>query len=196
MALILKQYKNTDGSLNFPALFNIPSGERIPAIASKDFRKAVALISGAITMAFKSLQLKKGLNEIQILDIAEAIVDTSVEDNLGIEDLVLFLQGLVRGKYGTSFENINTPKFLELFEEYRQERHHQIIEIRENSHLQFKGMGDANRSQQPDQLSEHFSRLGDVLNTMKTNLRELKHENDVLRKADNYYGDKKDKEMP
>lgn len=186
MALILKQYKLKDGSCNFPSLFNIPSVERIPVLAEKDFRKTNMLIVGALTMAFKSLNLKNGLNEIQILDISEAIIDTSVEDNLGLEDVVLFLQGLVRGKYGTSLENMNTPKFLQIFEVYRQERHENYIQLKENLHLQYKGLGDATRTCQGDDLEQHFARLGDTISSLKSELRETKKENNTLKQIDKF----------
>lgn len=184
MALILKQYKLKDGSTNYPAIFNIPSEDRIPALAEKDLRRAIMLICGALTMAFKSLSLKNGLNEIQILDIAEAIVDTASEDNLGLEDVVLFLQGLVRGKYGTSLDNLNTPKFLQLFEGYRQQRHLAVLNYREEMHVAYKKLGDDGRTTENDALSEHFASFGDKISQMKEELQYEKNKH--LREIDKF----------
>lgn len=135
-------------------------------------------------MAFEAMNQKRGMNEFQILNLAEEIIDTSSEDNLSFEDLMLFLQNLVRGKYKIAYESFDIPKFMELFEIYRQERHKTILELRENQHLQFKALGDANRSFSQDALSEHFGNFANTMSTMRENMKELKKENSVLKKID------------
>lgn len=177
IATILKQYKLQGGIVNFPALFTIPSSGRITELAKNDFRRANILIIGALTMAFESMNLKRGMNEMQILDLSEAIIDSAEDDNLSFEDVVLFLQNMVRGKYEMSYESLDIPKFMKLFDLYRTERHKAIMEYRENQHLQFKGLGSAERSNQADPLSEHFSRMADTLSTIRSNLKELKSQN-------------------
>ncbi len=98
--LILRQFKDEAGLIKFENVLTIPRSERIPALAKSDFKRILMLTIGAVTMAMKSLNQKNGLNEIQILDLSEAIIDTANEDNLAFEDLMLFLQKLVRGEYG------------------------------------------------------------------------------------------------
>lgn len=124
------------------------------------------------------------MNEFQILNLAEEIIDTSSEDNLSLEDLMLFLQNLVRGKYKLSYESFDIPKFMELFEIYRQERHSMILRLRENEHLQFKALGDATRSFSQDALSEHFGNFANTMSMMRENMKELKKENKVLKEID------------
>lgn len=184
VATILKQYKLPNGSANYPAVFSIPLNERLPALAAKDFTRLNLVIIGALTMAFEAMNLKRGMNEFQILNLAEEIIDSSSEDNLSLEDLMLFLQNMVRGKYQMSYESLDIPKFMALFETYRQERHASILRLREDLHLQYKGLGSAERTAKEDALSEHFSRLGDTLGTLKANMKELKKENHVLKQMD------------
>jgi len=184
MALILKQYKAPGGATNFPAIFCIPSSDRIPILASEDFTRVNLLVIGALTMAFESLNLKRGLNEMQILDLSECIIDSASDDNLSLEDLMLFLQNMVRGKYEMSYESMDIPKFMRMFAIYRDERHRAIVDYRENQHLQFKGLGDANKTSKGDPLSEHFSRLGDTISNLKNSLKETKKENHVLKQMD------------
>lgn len=184
VATILKQYKLPNGTAKFPAVFSIPTEQRIAAFASQDFTRANLVIIGALTMAFEAMNHKRGMNEFQILNLAEEIIDTSGEDNLSFEDLMLFLQNLVRGKYKIAYESFDIPKFMELFEIYRQERHLVILQYRENQHLQLKGLGDANRTSKGDPLSEHFSRLGDTISSLKSSLKETKKENNVLKQMD------------
>ena len=182
-AIILKQFKREDGNINYPAVLSIPTTERIPQLAKQDFRRVLLLIIGAITVAMESLIDKKRLNEIQILDAAESIIDTAEEDNLSFEDIMLFLQKLTRGEYKMPAE-LDVPKFMEIFEIYRENRHQEYHELQYNRHLQYKSLGDANRSAVSDPLSEHFAKMGDRLSSMKSTISELRQENSSL-KMDN-----------
>ena len=182
--LILKQYKDDVGLIKYESVLSIPTTDRIPALAKQDFMRINMLIIGALTMAFKSLNLKNGLNEFQILDLSEAIIDTSNEDNLSFEDLMLFLQKLVRGEYELS-ENMNIPKFLKIFEVYREKRWQELNRIRDEQHTQHKAFGSTGKNTKTDPLSEHFSSLGSRLSEMKESINRLKEENKNI-KIDNF----------
>jgi len=178
--LILKQFKDEVGLVKFENVLSIPKEERIPALAKKDFMRTNMLVIGALTMAFKSLNLKNGLNEFQILDLSETIIDSSNEDNLSFEDLMLFLQKLTRGEYDVG-ESMNIPKFMKTFEIYRQKRWEELNRIREERHCQYKSFGNTGKSSQPDQLSEHFAKIGSRLSDMKSAISYLKEENKNLK---------------
>jgi hypothetical protein len=183
MALILKQFKNKTGEINFPALFHVKSEERLPALYEKDFMRATALVVGALTMAFEKLRFKK-MDGVLVNNIAEEILNSCDEDNLSLEDLVLFLQNMVRGKYG-NIEEITISKFMNLFDKYRDERTEAINEIRMNEHIQFKGLGDNTRTSTPDPISQHLSNISGTIADLKDSLRESKKETAVLRRMDN-----------
>lgn len=185
IGLILRKYK-TGGAENFPAIFSIPSTERIPVLAKKDFKKSVALITVGLTMAFESMNLKRPMNELQILDLAEAIIDTSSEDNLSFEDLMLFLQNLTRGKYEGMYESMDIPKFMEKFEIYREARHSALLLYRENQHLEYRSLGPSERTTQPDSLETHLSNVTGRISELKQNLREKIKENQKLKDIDNF----------
>lgn len=176
-----------DGSANFPVLFNIPSKDRIASLARQDFTRINMLIIGALTMAFESMNLKRGMNEVQILDLSEAIIDSAEEDNLSLEDIVLFLQHLVRGKYEMSYESMDLPKFMKLFDHYRDERWKEGIRLRNDRHEQYKCMGDTGRTSQNNELAERFGSMCDRMHDLKAAMREIKKENEVLRKADKFF---------
>jgi hypothetical protein len=180
---ILKQFKHENGLVKFENVLAIPRNERIPTLAKKDFMRINMLIIGALTMAFKSLNLKNGLNEFQILDLSEAIIDSSEEDNLSFEDLMLFLQKLVRGGYKLC-ETLSIAKFLEIFEIYREERWQELNRIRDEIHTQHKVCGDVGKSMQRDGISEHFASFGSRISQMKNAIQSLKEQNNSL-KMDN-----------
>lgn len=143
----------------------LSGGERLPAMFKRDPKQTAGLITVSLTLAFESMNLSRPMNEDQILDLADAIVDTSNEDYLSIEDLVLFLQGLTRGKYGPLYESMDIPKFMEKFEIYRQERHEAYQGIKYEQHVQLKSMGPTERASEDQDEEKNLMReaIGDHL---------------------------------
>lgn len=170
MAVILKQYKLKNGEINYPAVFTVPSIERLPALYRNDFMQATALIVAALVMAFERMNFKRKMDGTTVNNIAEEILDTCEEDNLSLEDLVLFLQNMVRGKYG-NIEELSISRFMNLFDKYRDERHSAIMQLRENEHLQHKSLGDSERSVKSDPLADHFSSIGERMSELKEAVR-------------------------
>jgi hypothetical protein len=128
------------GGVNFKAILSIPTSERIPAMAVQDSMSTDIIVTAGITMALESMNLSRPMNEAQVMDLSLTIIDTAAEDNLALEDLMIFLQKLVRGQYGSNYESMDIPKFMSKFEEYRQERHQSMVRIREEQHAQHKAL--------------------------------------------------------
>lgn len=149
----LKPYK-TRGLNNYPALLSI--NERLPDLYKTDPQQVSGAITVALAMAFESMNLSRPMNEDQILDLVETIIDSSEEDRLALEDVVLFLQGLTRGKYGALYESMDIPKFMEKFEIYREERHQALMNHRYESHVRNKSLPVNDRIQDmfPDDFKE------------------------------------------
>ncbi len=189
VATILKRYKTKLGAVDFPILFEIPAKDRIAALAEQNFSRMNGLIIVALTTAFENLNVKRGMNEIQILNLSEAIIDSAAEDNLSFEDLLLFLQQFVRGKFPMSYESLDLPKFMKALDMYREERWHEGIKLRDSRIAQWQGLGDSGRSTKTDSLSEHMSGLSGRIADMKDAMRERKI-GDTMKNADKYFDDK------
>lgn len=139
--IALKNFKTITGAVNFPAVLSISPNQRLPQlVASEGYEKIHGLVCAAIQLSMESLNLTLPLTAAQVVDLADAVIDTSNEDQLALEDLVLFLQKLVRGEMGTLYNQMDIAKFLELFENYRQDRHKALIDFREEEHAQFKAL--------------------------------------------------------
>lgn len=147
-------YKLPNGSPDYPKLLSVY--ERLPGMAKRDFETTLAMIVVALTKAFESMNLSRPMNDDQIIELAETIIESSNEDFLALEDVVLFLQGLTRGKYGALYESMDIPKFMMLFEKYRQERHEALVEYRYEQHIQNKTLpvNDRIADMFPDELKE------------------------------------------
>lgn len=183
IVVALREFKLQGGGLNYPAIFSVPSDQRITKMAERSFHDTLTVITAAVTLAMESLNLKQAMTSVQIVDLSEAIIDTASEDNLSIEDLMLFLQRLTNGVYNPLYESMDIAKFMEKFEVYRQERHEAILSYRENRHLELKALGDSNRSagKNGTALDEHLSAYTTKLQAMKDELNEKKQENKRLR---------------
>lgn len=181
---ILRQFKEPDGNVHYPSVFMIPSEQRIPAMAKADYEGTNMLIIGALTVALENINVKRGLNEFQILTLSELIIQESSEDNLSLEDLVLFLQNMITGKYQMSYESMDVPKFMTMFEIYREERFQALRNYQMDLQAQYSCSGDTGRTYKEDALSEHMSRLGDTIGRLKEDLRDTRKENNYLKQAD------------
>lgn len=180
--LVLKNYKLANGSPNFYNLFSIPTTERLPELAKKDYEGTLDIVVAGVTLAVESMNLKRPMTPVQINDLAEELIDTSNEDNLSLEDVILFMQRLVRGQYGELFESMDIPKFMEKFEVYRQERHNEVVRIRENEHLHYKSLGDPNRyteNTMADEVGRVMDRIAAKNERIKDLMKQVKKQNDI-----------------
>lgn len=135
------------GVILFPKVLAIKSSERIPALAKTPDGRGDILtaLTASIKSAFSNINLRVGLNEDQMIELADAIIDQSSEDNLSLEDVLLFLQKLIVGDAGKIYDRMDIPTFFELFENYRQDRHTAVLRIREEQQVQYKSSGDPER---------------------------------------------------
>lgn len=135
------------GTILFQKVLAISSNERIPALTKTQEGRGEILVAltASLKSAFNNINLRVGLNEDQMIDLADAIIDQSSEDNLSLEDVLLFLQKLLVGDAGKIYDRMDIPTFFELFEIYRQERHIAMLRIREEQQSQYKSLGDPER---------------------------------------------------
>lgn len=178
----LKKFKTQSGGINYPVLFAIPVEERIAAMAKKDLRGVITTVAVAVTLAMEALNVSRKMTPLQIVDLAEAIVDDAeCGDNIALEDLMLFLQKLTRGEYPELYEGIDQVKFMNRFNTYRDERWEAGRVIAENKHIEYKGLGPERTSQPNTALDEHLAAFSNKLGAMKDEIKEQKAENKRLR---------------
>jgi len=127
----------------------IPVSERLPALKQMyGADKVAAVLSVQITRTLNNFNLRVGMTPAQITDLSYAILDEAEQDQLAIQDILLFLDGMPKFKYGKVYDRMDMPTFFEMLEKYREERHLAYINGKEEAHAQFKAMGDSNRTSQ------------------------------------------------
>jgi hypothetical protein len=143
------RYKEKGEPLHMKVIELIPVSERLPAL-SKIYGndKIAAVLSKQITKSLNNFNLRVGMNPEQITDLSYAILDEAESDQLAIQDILLFLDGLPKFRYGKVYDRMDMPTFFEMLEKYREERHQAYMNGKDEAHAQFKAMGDSNRTSQ------------------------------------------------
>lgn len=117
------------------------------------------------------------MSDDQIVETAYELIMTTEEDQLSIEDYVLFFKGAKEGKYGIIRDRMDQQTIFTMLEEYRQQRHIEFKKIKEETNAVQKGYGPSERTVQKDEIAEHFSKLVGRLGDMKDKLREQREIN-------------------
>lgn len=146
MPLVLASFREK-GVVKYERALAIPMERRIPELTkTPEGRMQVSIaIASSMLSAFQHIDSAK-MSAETIKEIAEGIIDSSHEDQLSIEDVLLFLKDMLMGKYGKIRGAMDMPSFFEIFERYRDERYQTVRKIRWEEHLSYKSLGDSNRS--------------------------------------------------
>lgn len=127
-------------------------------MAEINYNETLAILVVAISKSLSVMNLNRPMSGEQIIELAETIIDSSKEDYLALEDVVLFLQSLVRGKYGPLYESMDIPKFMEKFEMYRETRHQALVSYRDEQHCNYTSLGDKTRISDNEDREKELSK--------------------------------------
>ena len=145
----LCRFKENGEALPLKVIELVPVSERLPALAKMYGNDKIAgILSLSITRALNNFNLRVAMTPEQIADLSFAILDEAEQDQLAIQDVLLFLDGMIKFKYGKVYDRMDMPTFFEMLEKYREERHLAFMNGKEEAHAQFKAMGDSNRTSQ------------------------------------------------
>jgi len=143
------RYKEKGEALPMKVIELVPVSERLPALTKTyGAEKISGILSIAITKALNNFNLRVGMNAEQIMQLSYSLIDEAEQDQLAIQDILLFLDGMVKYKYGKVYDRMDMPTFFEMLDKYRDERHLAYMNGKEEAHAQFKAMGDSNRTSQ------------------------------------------------
>lgn len=157
--LVVQNYQR-EGAVNYEALLSLPLSERIPGLIENYGKKTMhRLLVMMLSQFNKQLLLPKAkkLTDTKISMTACELMLTAYEDQLSLEDVILFLQRAKAGLYGP-IKNLILPSVLfDKFEMYRQARHEVFNKLKAARDAGFKAMGAVPRS------SSEPNAIGDLL---------------------------------
>jgi hypothetical protein len=160
------RYKEKGEPLPMKVIELVPVSERLPALAKLyGIDKITNVLSIAITKALNNFNLRVTMTPEQIMQLAYSLIEEAEQDQLAIQDILLFLEGMIKYKYGKVYDRMDMPTFFEMLEKYREQRHLDFMNGKEEAHAQFKAMGDSNRTSQD--IDKEANRNA-MLNYLKT----------------------------
>ncbi|HUQ97399.1 MAG TPA: hypothetical protein VM010_07015 [Chitinophagaceae bacterium] len=157
--LVVQNYQH-EGTVAYDALLAIPQSDRIPGLIESYGKKTVHRLLVMILKEFNNkllLPKAKKLTDTKISMAACELMLTAEEDQLSLEDVILFLQRAKAGLYGP-IKNLFAPLVLfNKFELYRQARHEVLKKLKAAQDADFKALGAAPRT------SSEPTAIGDLL---------------------------------
>ena len=158
-SLAANHYSTTDGA-NFEALLSIPLSERIPALINEyGLKRMHRLIKTILNEFCQSVTLPKSkkLTETKTSVVACDLILVADEDQLSMEDLVVFFELAKNGNYG-KFRNLLTHySIMEKLDQFRQERYATYVRIKEQKEAEVRLLGPTERiSPEPTLIKKLF----------------------------------------
>jgi len=135
-AALVKHY-TTSNLPNFTELLKTP--DRIPCLANTlGMAELGKILMAEITKFVNCYTIVRPMSADQIAQCAYAIIATSEEDYLSLQDLVLFFEGAKQGKYGRVLDHIDQHVIFEMLDQYREQRHRAYLNIKIEKEGQYK----------------------------------------------------------
>jgi hypothetical protein len=155
--LVLQQYQE-DGEVRFDLLWSIPETDRIPALTleygKRRMYKLVATLLKEFCISIPLPKTKK-LNDTRINVCACDLMISSAEEELSMEDFVLFFERVKKGKYGPIKKYLTHQIIKEKLEIYLEERRSAFSKLMEEKHTVLTALGPVERiCEEPKQIGE------------------------------------------
>jgi hypothetical protein len=168
------------GIINWKSVLSISLHARVPNLTHVyGFQNIHKLLGAMLTGFNESLNLVRPMTAEQVFECSRDLVMTTEEDQLSVEDYVLFFKGAREGKYGKILDRLDQQTIFTMLEEYRDQRHKQFIRIRDEKQIEHKTTGATERTNQPNPIAESMVKLGGRLNDLKEKLREQREINRI-----------------
>ncbi|MEO6069301.1 MAG: hypothetical protein ABIN57_10470 [Chitinophagaceae bacterium] len=154
--LVIQKYQHKD-AIDFEALFSIPMEDRIPELVKKFGKETVlGLMEMMLSDFIASLDLPKAkkMTQKKLSLLAFDLIQSTSEDFLSLEDVILFLTRARSGFYGEK-KDMSTPAlFVALLEQYRQERHEAFLKLKSGSEAKIIEHPMARMAPEPTSINE------------------------------------------
>lgn len=161
------RYKDKGEPNHLAVIEHVPVSERLPALAKLYGPEKIAgVLNLAITRALNTFNLRVGMNPDQIAELSYSLIEEAEQDQLAIQDILLFLDGLPKFKYGKVYDRMDMPTFFEMLEVYREQRHQAFVRVMEERDAQYKSYGDSNRMSNDTDKEANRNAMNEYLKTI------------------------------
>ncbi len=156
--LALQQYVK-DNNPEFVLLLSIPLPERIPGLLGeyglKRMHKLIKLLLQEFCYSI-ALPKSKKLTETKISVCACELILVAEEDQLSLEDLIVFFELAKGGNYGKFKGMLTHYNIMQKLEVFRQERYETYVRLKEQKETEQKNLGPAERTSPEPTAIKHL----------------------------------------
>lgn len=169
-SLALQQYSAQDIPA-FDKLLSIPLKDRVPALVNEYGLKRMHRLIKTMLQEFSlaiALPKSKKLTETKMAVCACDLILAAEEDQLSLEDLILFFELTKKGLYGKFKGLLTHYAIMEKLETFRQDRYEAYRELRSRKEAEQKMLGPVERtSPEPTAIKHLFDREGGKIIPLK-----------------------------
>lgn len=149
LACLTLQNFQVDGEPDYVALLSIPLSNRIPALIReyglKRMHQMIRLLVKEFCYSISLPKVKK-MTETRMAVCACDLMLAANEDQLSLEDLIVFFERAKAGKQGNFKKDLTHYTIMEQLEEFRQKRHEVLLQIRRKQEEEHKSLGTPERT--------------------------------------------------
>lgn len=145
--LAMKQFVQED-KINYEGLLSIPLTERIPGLIREyGLKRAHRLIKMVLQEFCYSIPLPKSakLSDTKIAACACDLILAAYEDQLSLEDLIVFFEGAKAGRYGKFKGMLTHFSIMQKLEQYRMDRSATYQALKEAQEARLRKMNEIPR---------------------------------------------------
>lgn len=155
--LVLQQYEK-EGEVRFDLLWNIVATDRIPVLTDeygkRRMYKLIAMLLKEFCISIPLPKTKK-LNDTRINVCSCDLMISAYEEELSMEDLILFFERTKAGKYGPIKKYLTHQVIKEKLDIYLNERRKAFSNFSQQKHAELKALGPVERTcEEPKQIGE------------------------------------------
>jgi hypothetical protein len=146
--LAMKQFVTEGDAILYDGLLSIPLTERIPGlITNYGLKRAHRLIKMVLQEFCYNIPLPKSakLSDTKIAAVACDLILTAYEDQLSLEDLIVFFELAKKGKYGKFKGMLTHFSIMQKLEQYRLDRSAAYYQLKEEQEAERKKMNELPR---------------------------------------------------
>ena len=163
MANLTRQKFMAEGAPVFENILSIPLQDRIPALMREYGLKRMHKLVKTLLQEFcYAIPLPKSakLNETRIAVCACDLILAAEEDQLGLEDIIVFFELASSGRYKKFKGMVTHFSIMQKLDLYREERYKAFVSLNEKKHNELKAVGPRERiTSEPTPIQDLFGDL-------------------------------------
>lgn len=163
-----------------PTFLEVVQFPKITDLEKQHGRKQMLKIIFLLVKDFcDSVNVVRNMNEDQMIEAANMLLDEC--GNFRLEDYLMMFSMAKKGKLAKLMDRVDMQTVTAIADTYFEQRQNEARKVQEEEERYLNSLGDTERSNQPDPLSEHFANMAGRISDLRENLKYQKEVNKANR---------------